>query len=1091
MRHDLFINNDPDEPTRPHKPRDSTASFETSTEPRVSIIDLTISSQALGPLSGWEIESQRLTPSDHVMIWASWEPPATMSTEPTRKEVTGWQIEALLGDKKALQEAKDTWNELAKTQPILTDTTSTEEVEREAEWIERTLTEVLNKHCKQIKLCARSKRWWNSEIEAERSVYSKARKAYQAGEISEEEHREARTTPALTDEASGEVIAATFSEKEEVFRHRAFPQAPNSNMQLQLPERGSAHKLVNEEVVKNALFSQGLEKAPGTDLLNFRAIRLLWNLDSERVVSLTRQCLRLGIHPRVWKTAKGVLLRKNGKTNYTLASAYRVISLLKCLGKVIEKLVAELITNFAEAQDLFHDGQFGGRQQRSAIDAVACLVEEIHQAWANGKLAAALFMDIEGAFDHVILAKLVEVLREASVDGDLIHWVISFLSDRRVTLVIDGHVGKEVPISSGLPQGSPVSPILFVLYVHGLSRAIERSVLEVRCLSFVDDQGLVTAASSVKEACRILEKAAEVAIERQVAQNVSRARIRVGGELATVKSTVRWLGILLDNQLTWKSHYNARIKTARNTIIRLNSLCRANGLPPALVRRIQKATVQAQLLWGAEIWWQGQKTWAQRIQILINKQARGITGMFPKTPIGALIREAALEPATVLLDARVARYTARLLALPDTHPTAQILPVTLRHGDLHAQPGEQPLDDREWASRDNKVLNRLGQRLAKHLAQRLNRDPSGGIERTERCELKSFPGSIRVLDKEEALTEANQQRAGTTFWSDGSRLDTGRAGAGVTLQAVPGGPWEHVEVPMGHGHEVFDAELVGVATALEWALERQPLGPIWVFLDAQNAIDRLRSTRPGPGQALVLRAHKAAEKLALRGQPVTIQWVPGHSGIEGNEQADQAAKRAASKQTAPGFEHLSLAHVRRACTEARRAAVSEWAQINAVQGRHRDGRVYKMPRGWNLDPVAGKAPKRLASRYYQLKTGHAPIGTYLYRIGRRESPECQACKEPHETVRHVLFECRGRRTGRRTLYQALKKAGVPLPTAAEEDPEARLFAEPRATQGLLQFVAEANLFNDKERTAREAESSDAWGWDTLEEGGLGVTLEDE
>ncbi|EED14170.1 reverse transcriptase, putative [Talaromyces stipitatus ATCC 10500] len=468
-------------------------------------------------------------------------------------------VAALLGDKGALQAAKDTWNELAKTQPRLTDSTSTEEVEREAEWIERTLTEVLNKYCKLIRVCARSKRWWNSEIEAERSAYSKARKAYQAGEISEEEHREARksfyslvsrtkrecwegflqgtsegslpdqkrcwtalrytklqtqgTTPALTDEASGEVIAATFSEKEEVFRHRAFPQAPNSNIESQLPEPGSAHKLVNEEAVKNALFSQGLEKAPGTDLLNFRAIRLLWNLDLERVVSLVKQCLRLGIHPRIWKIAKGVLLRKNGKTNYTLASAYRVISLLKCLGKVTEKLVAELITNFAEAQDLFHDGQFGGRRQRSAIDAVACLVEEIHQAWANGKLAAALFMDIKGAFDHVVLARLIEVLREASVDGDLIRWVVSFLSDRRVTPVIDGHIGKEASISSGLPQGSPVSPILFVLYVHGLSRAIERSVPEIRCLSFVDDQGLITAASSVKEACRTLEKAAEVAIE--------------------------------------------------------------------------------------------------------------------------------------------------------------------------------------------------------------------------------------------------------------------------------------------------------------------------------------------------------------------------------------------------------------------------------------------------------------------------------------------------------------------------------------------------------------------------------------------------
>ncbi|EED15962.1 reverse transcriptase, putative [Talaromyces stipitatus ATCC 10500] len=170
-------------------------------------------------------------------------------------------------------------------------------------------------------------------------------------------------------------------------------------------------------------------------------------------------------------------------------------------------------------------------------------------------------MDIKKAFDHVILAKLIEVLREAGVDGDLIRWVVSFLSDWRVTLVIDGHVGKEASISSGLPQGSPVSPILFVLYVHGLSRAIESRVPEVRGLSFVDDQGLITAASSVKETCRTLEKAAEVAIEwgvtngvqfdskkteatffyrrhrRQVAENVSQARIRVGGELATVKPT--------------------------------------------------------------------------------------------------------------------------------------------------------------------------------------------------------------------------------------------------------------------------------------------------------------------------------------------------------------------------------------------------------------------------------------------------------------------------------------------------------------------------------------------------------------------------
>ena len=168
------------------------------------------------------------------------------------------------------------------------------------------------------------------------------------------------------------------------------------------------------------------------------------------------------------------------------------------------------------------------------------------------------------------------------MDGDLVCWVASFMIDRRALLVIDGHAGEEAPISSGLPQGSLVSLILFVLYVRGLAAAIEAAIPGVRGLSFVDDQGLVTAASSISEACRILQRAAKVAVDWGVEngvqfdpgkteaafftrqhkdrfmRSVRRARITVSGVQAKIMPyTVRWLGIILDRRFTLQNHYTA------------------------------------------------------------------------------------------------------------------------------------------------------------------------------------------------------------------------------------------------------------------------------------------------------------------------------------------------------------------------------------------------------------------------------------------------------------------------------------------------------------------------------------------------------
>jgi len=122
---------------------------------------------------------------------------------------------------------------------------------------------------------------------------------------------------------------------------------------------------------------------------------------------------------------------------------------------------------------------------------------------------------------------------------------------------------------------------------------------------------------------------------------------------------------------------------------------------PGCDNQVQIAAVQSVALYGAELWWQGQKDQLAGIQLMINRQAHAITGMLKSTPVGPLVCEAGLAPAEALLEARQLRYTTRLLSLPENHPAKKILPVSFREGDQHAQPGEQTPGNQQWAERSN------------------------------------------------------------------------------------------------------------------------------------------------------------------------------------------------------------------------------------------------------------------------------------------------------------------------------------------------------------------------------------------------------
>ena len=130
----------------------------------------------------------------------------------------------------------------------------------------------------------------------------------------------------------------------------------------------------------NAIFTSLPKKAQGTDNLSFAILRRAYNAESKVFYLLYRALFAAGYHPKGWREAIGVILPKANKKDYSLLKAYRVISLLNCLGKAFEKILATRLSYLAETGDLLQDTQIGGRKQKSALDACLLLQSKVQEA---------------------------------------------------------------------------------------------------------------------------------------------------------------------------------------------------------------------------------------------------------------------------------------------------------------------------------------------------------------------------------------------------------------------------------------------------------------------------------------------------------------------------------------------------------------------------------------------------------------------------------------------------------------------------------------------------------------------------------------
>ncbi|CCU77161.1 reverse transcriptase [Blumeria hordei DH14] len=219
--------------------------------------------------------------------------------------------------------------------------------------------------------------------------------------------------------------------------------------------------------IKDSVIKAG-NTAPGEDEIPTAILKICWPLIETRVSSLFRGCLQAGHHPACFKTAVLVMLNKPNKPDRSSPRSYRPIALLLTLGKGLERLIARRLSWIAIRHKIVASQHFGAVPLCSATDLTTCLVHDIETA-LNSKLTASLLtLDVKGAFDGVLPGRLALRLRDQGWPDNLVRWVASFTSNRAAKTRLDGSTGPEFDVPCGLPQGSPVSPILFMLYLAPL-----------------------------------------------------------------------------------------------------------------------------------------------------------------------------------------------------------------------------------------------------------------------------------------------------------------------------------------------------------------------------------------------------------------------------------------------------------------------------------------------------------------------------------------------------------------------------------------------------------------------------------------------
>ncbi|CAF3691628.1 unnamed protein product [Rotaria sp. Silwood1] len=389
-----------------------------------------------------------------------------------------------------------------------------------------------------------------------------------------------------------------------------------------------------------SILKQLPNSAPGPDNVHNRCLKNFTKSLIDHLLNLMNTSLSFGYIPSSWKNAFIILLLKPGKDR-TQVSSYRPISLLSCVGKVLEKIIKQRLSTELKQRNILPRHQAGFLEGKSTMYNILRLNRCARQALDRNHHAGVIFFDIKSAFDSVWHDGLIYKMNDFRLPVYLIRWTISFLYRRTAQVELENQLSHSFEIKSGTPQGSPLSPLLYILFT---SDSMNSMPFKVEYGLFADDTAIFTSSNTTSRVRDRLQESINQFIKwcdswKLVIQPTKTELIhfsphprkkypnpihlRVSNIGLRPQPSARYLGIIFDKQLHWKEHVK---NIEARTQSRINLLRYLNKITPdsneKIMLNIYKSLIRPILTYGSSILLRAEDKIWNRLQIVQNKSLR-------------------------------------------------------------------------------------------------------------------------------------------------------------------------------------------------------------------------------------------------------------------------------------------------------------------------------------------------------------------------------------------------------------------------------------------------------------------------------------